>query len=131
MICAADAPQDPRVRRKLLDLTSERSPLLVRARAAEALWNIGKNPEAVRVLSDMARTDVNVVRYNSPGASYALVALGEIGPEAKAAIPVVQQAIRSPQQKLRSYAMRAIRKIDPKAARQTEAEIRDSARAPQ
>jgi HEAT repeat protein len=95
--------------------------LPARTRAAMALWRIeGKADEPVKVLSDIVwRRDPPQGSTYVPSRSYAAassaaLALGEIGPEAKAALPALRTAMNLGDDNLRANCELAIRKIEAK-----------------
>jgi HEAT repeat protein len=110
-------------------LLRDRNPRL-RQRSAVALWRIDKDPSVVgRLTAELAEAR----DYQS--CAMLIISLGEIGPPAKDAVPVILEkatqqnaprdryALRS----LRDVARRALAKIDPEAA---EAMIRSGNAAP-
>src|SRR5262249_42957909 len=86
----------------------------VRVRAAEALWQVARDPASVAVLAEVLRD-----KDLTPGDhSMAAQALGGIGPPARAARPLLTELTRAGDFDLRSTAADALRKIDPEAARE-------------
>jgi HEAT repeat protein len=66
----------------------EKNPHHIRAQAAEALWHIEKNKDAIPALNRMVLHTTG----NDMGA--AAEALGRIGPDAKLAVPALEHALR-------------------------------------
>jgi hypothetical protein len=81
--------------------------LLDRVAAARALWRIAPEPEVIAQLTGMLK---------GWGASYAIDALGEIGPAAQSAIPVLLEIARGGDAVLAGRAGEALARIDPSAA---------------
>ena len=81
--------------------------LLDRVAASRALWRIAAEPEVVVQLISMA---------SGWGANYAIDALGEIGPQAQAAVPVLTQTAGGGDASLAVHAAKALQQIDPSAA---------------
>ena len=79
----------------------------MRSQALHALGNLGKdNPDpVVPTLVEALKDTVVEVRIA------AVVALGNIGPPAKAAIPALQNAVRDGQQAVRLAATEALKRI--------------------
>jgi hypothetical protein len=72
----------------------------VRLRAAEVLWKVEKNPTAVTVLADLLRADPHEIppvgyasRTWSLPAQQAARALGEMGPDARAALSRLRETV--------------------------------------
>jgi hypothetical protein len=78
----------------------------VRAWAAEAVGNIGEGAAgAVLAL-------IGLLNRDEGARNSACLALGRIGPAAKAAIPALRRALRDPNPHVREFAARAIQKIE-------------------
>jgi HEAT repeat protein len=96
-------------------LAAELKPLLrdsypwTRANAAMALWRAGKDKEtAIKTLIAMASDPkMATVRY------HVFTLLGEMGPDAKAAVPLLLAASTGPDLSIRTVASTALKKIDP------------------
>jgi HEAT repeat protein len=84
----------------------------VRAVSAVALWKIARNPNLVPALAEALQQE----RWAEPAAD----ALGEIGPQAKAALPALELANNYSELGISSAAWAAIKKIDPDAAQKLE-----------
>jgi HEAT repeat protein len=85
-----------------------------RIRAALGLWRIEKNTGAVAVLATLLDSDDDNM------ASLAAQALGEIGPDARTALPKLRNAVLSKEEGhffLQLEAREAIKKIDPEEAK--------------
>jgi HEAT repeat protein len=84
----------------------------LRVAAAAALWRIGRHREAaLRTLTQALRDK----EYRD--SRYQLVwTLGSLGPEARAAVPALREALDDPDSLVRRSAAEALKKIDPGAA---------------
>jgi HEAT repeat protein len=84
-----------------------------RARAAWALWKLAKHKDAAPVLAESVLYDerYGLLRIDET----VLDRLAQIGPEAKAAIPVLTKALKGRNGEEREALLRVLRKIDPKA----------------
>jgi len=115
----------------------------LRVAAAQALWQIEKNPAAIPVLirglrdsltrdkatdalgsiGPAAKAAVPYLVYSlrimdySSSAEKAARALGQIGPAAKAAVPSLHEALHDFRPEVRRAAAEALRKIDPDATK--------------
>ena len=96
-----------------LKLAAKDDDRAVRSQALHALGNLGKDdPDAVvPVLVEGIRDIVIEVRIA------AILALGSIGPEAKAAVPALSNAARDGQAGVREAATDALKKIQPPPAK--------------
>lgn len=81
----------------------------VRANAAVALWRIAKHPRAIPTLVEMARSGQGDAAYQG------VVALGQLGPQAEAAAPVLAQLLRANEDVSRA-AGAALARIGPRVA---------------
>jgi HEAT repeat protein len=107
------------VRPILAEALKANAPYL-RVRAAELLVRLGETQLVVPVLIDEV-----TYRLPPPGASddyltrsQAITLLGQIGPGARTAVPVLQEALKDPQALVRTRAAEALKKIAPEAAAQ-------------
>ncbi len=94
---------------KELDAARKHSDDNVRLHAARALWKVARDPAAITTLIEVLEKQVKV-------SYFAAISLGEIGPEAKAAVPALMRIHRSgngPYQEART----ALKAIDPEAAK--------------
>lgn len=80
---------------------------VVCAHAAQAIWNIDRDPAAVARLADLLRSRDDEVRR------LAAYLLGSIGPDAKPALPALKWEQTYNHGMLRLYAAEAIARIDP------------------
>jgi HEAT repeat protein len=93
----------------------------VRICAAEALWRMKGAPRALTVLRDALRE--GYVHDDPPAANQlymAARALGRIGPPAREAVPDLRDLLSAEDPHLRATAAEALKRIDPKAAHETE-----------
>ena len=99
----------------------------LRLAAAMAIWKIGRRtdgvvPTLVQLLESGKRQDtkeakekINVSRSINPPSKLAVWFLGEIGPEAKSAVPALIKTLREGDVRLRGPAAEALGKIGPDA----------------
>jgi HEAT repeat protein len=82
-------------------------------RVAEALWRIDKHPASVTALAKAFRK--HAVSGDDEVLDYVAGVLGDIGPEAKAAVPVLVEALSDRDRWVRKSAAAVLEKVDPTA----------------
>ena len=117
------------------------SPVNTRQHAAAALGSIGPEAKSAapiliqalrdedRILREIAARSlgrmhcaeavpalVEAVRADQGLGYWGAISLGEIGPEARSAVPILRELLRAPNPPTRTEAANALRKIDPEAA---------------
>ncbi len=95
----------------------------VRFQAAMSVVKLG--PASVNVLVD-AIPKQNLANENLATRLYALLAVGEIGPEARDAVPILVEQLRDSLPMIRSGAATALGKIGPEAARKAIEPLKDA-----
>jgi HEAT repeat protein len=86
----------------------------VRVRAAEALWQVARDPAGIAILAEVLRND-DLATGDRVGAAHVL---GRIGPPAWAARLILTELTKAGVFLLRSTAADALQKVDPEAARE-------------
>jgi HEAT repeat protein len=95
----------------LLEQTLAEETDLDRLQAAKAVWRAGGKVEATAALAESLKDPAYArVRWQ------AAAALGEMGSEAKTAVPALRQALKDHSSVVRTAAAAALRKVDPEAA---------------
>ncbi len=79
--------------------------------AARALWEINKSPKAIAALAEATREGVRLDEFQQ--AVFAMAFLRDIGPEAKAAAPALEELLRCSDRMYEEAIVEALEKIDP------------------
>lgn len=87
---------------------------LVASQAALALWQISKHKNAIPTLIGLLKHESSTER------SHAAWRLGAIGPEAKEAIPALEEGLRHDRTYIPHYCLEALEKIDPNRAKKND-----------
>ncbi len=98
----------------VLELALEDNEDFVRMKAAEALWRVSqKGEKAIPVLIELLREEISRDRHVYR--TDIVEILGQIGPQAKAAVPLLLKEAHADDQDTRKTAKNALKKIDPKS----------------
>jgi HEAT repeat protein len=109
LILTVEVQGMPIIAESLLDHDS-----IVRAWAALVYWRVKHDPEVVQTLIELWTTGDHATRFRSKEAFV------EIGPEANRAIPCLIESLDDQDPLVRSWAMDALRAIDPERAAKIE-----------